>query len=217
MRDVHRLRARTNLQLERSHIIWLTLGGLLCLGLAFALGYVSGQRSERLALDLGSPSSSLTQLEKEAQRHRELTFYADLSQEKLPQKEAPKLKQAAVQSAPPKQETKPAPAPPKPDKPKPQAETTAPSKTRRALDLGPARTGEYTIQVSSFQSMEEAKAYSASLERKSFRPFIVAAEIKNKGTWYRVRVGRFADESTAQAAKKILHKADTPAWVLKIE
>ena len=208
MRDVNRLRAREGLQVERSQIVWLTLGGIVALGLAFGMGFISGKRSERLAMQMSESPPSLVQLKDEAKRHRQLTFYSDLSQSKDNPSVDPK----------PEPKSEPTNAPPK--TPVQQAAPAASAFVQQAtaaLGQGPARKGDYTIQVSSFQTMGEAKAYAGSLERKGFRPFIVAAEIRDKGTWYRVRLGRFSDEATAQAAKKILHKADTPAWVLKTE
>ena len=63
----------------------------------------------------------------------------------------------------------------------------------------------------------EARAYSASLERKGFKPFIVTGKVRGKGTWYRVRLGRFTSESQATEGKLLLARADIPAWVLKTE
>ena len=202
------------MQLDRSHIVWLTLGSVLVVGLSFALGFVVGQRSERISITMAGTEEPGDRLEEATKRHRELTFYSDLAKKKS-------AKASPVKSTPiPKQDRKPKEAKPSDAEKKadPSPDTSAAkSKTRAALDQGPSRSGDYTIQVSSFQTMQEAKAYSSSLERKGFRPFIVAAEIRKKGTWYRVRLGRFGDEGTAQAAKRILLSADIPAWVLKTE
>jgi cell division protein FtsN len=65
--------------------------------------------------------------------------------------------------------------------------------------------------------MAEASAFAAALERKGFKPFIVSATIQGKGTWYRVRMGRFSTEILAQQGKGMLTRADIPAWVLRAE
>ena len=88
---------------------------------------------------------------------------------------------------------------------------------RAALDLGPASHGEYTVQVSSFQTEREANAAAASLRRKGFTPFVVNADVSKRGTWYRVRLGRFTKQADAAKAKDILASADIPAWVLKVQ
>ena len=213
MRDMRRLEQREGIQFDRSHIVWLTLGSVLVVGLSFALGFVVGQRSERISITMAGTDEPGHRLEKETQRHRELTFYSDLSKKEKAAAEQPRKSPAALAVPAPKKA-----APAEKKREAVSVDSTTPrNEARAALDSGPSLVGDYTIQVSSFQTMEEAKAYSASLERKGFRPFIVAAEIRKKGTWYRVRLGRFKDEGTAQAAKRILLNADIPAWVLKTE
>ena len=215
MRDGRRLQQREIVQLDRSHLVWLTLGAVLILGLTFALGLVVGQRSERIAIAMNGTAEPLERLEKEKERHRELTFYSDLTKK---EKAAKATKAPVKEKKIPKVEPTLKPLSGKPATVAKPAKVAGPtSEARAALDNGPSRSGDYTIQVSSFQTMEEAKAYASSLDRKGFRPFIIAAEIRKKGTWYRVRLGRFFDESTAQAAKRILLDADIPAWVLKTE
>jgi cell division septation protein DedD len=85
------------------------------------------------------------------------------------------------------------------------------------LAKGPAKSGEYTIQVSSFQTAEEANAYAASLKRKGYAPYVVATQIAGKGTWHRVRLGAFATADAATLAKQHLVAADIAGWVVKGE
>ena len=47
------------------------------------------------------------------------------------------------------------------------------------------------------------------------RKAILAAA--KRGTWYRVRLGRFAKQADAAKAKGVLAAADIPAWVLKVQ
>jgi septal ring-binding cell division protein DamX len=109
-----------------------------------------------------------------------------------------------------------------PDKPQP-----GPAKGRtdviNGLASGPASSGDFTVQVSAFQSLGEAKAYAAGLERKGYRPFVVTSSLSGKsgkassGTWYRVRIGRFGNKAQADEAKSLLARADIPGWVLQAE
>jgi cell division protein FtsN len=213
MRDMRKIRQDTPLLLKRASVIWVTLGVVILLGMSFGMGYVIGQRSEKLTSQMTNDSHSLEQLAKQSRRHRELTFYNDLARRQK-QEEAKNAEAAAPAAAPaPKKEKK---------EPAPQEEAATPEATpakpvRAALDLGPAKPGEFTIQVSSYQTREEAKAYSAALERKGFHPFVVAATLNDKGTWYRVRLGRFQSEDDAIEAKLLLAQADIPAWVLRTE
>jgi len=99
----------------------------------------------------------------------------------------------------------------------PPAATGAEAETVAELNRGPAHRGDYTVQVSSFQTAAEADAYAASLTRKGYRPFVVSGAVKGKGTWYRVRVGAFRDAEHARSAKVLLARADIPAWIVKTE
>ena len=72
----------------------------------------------------------------------------------------------------------------------------------------------FTIQVSAFQTQEEAEAYKKSLNRKGYHPYVVAAEIPGKGIWYRVRVGRFENKDAAAEAKAELAIANIPSFIV---
>ena len=204
----------------------------------FALGFVVGKRAERIAQP-EAVASGIAGVDNAQEQHEELTFYQKLrasdsgprrgraaSAPRIPSKQLPQTpvdthafqakrekRRAAVQ------------------KPEAARDKSVQSALRRAAAMegeaipsglsdsleGPGRSGDYTVQVSAFQSMGEAKAYAAGLERKGYKPYVVTATIRNKGTWYRVRVGRFESEHAAKAAKVALARADIPGWVLKSE
>jgi hypothetical protein len=59
--------------------------------------------------------------------------------------------------------------------------------------------GRFTLQLGSFPDRAEAEAFS-----QRFAPqgsYVIASEIPGKGTWYRVRVGDYANAKDAIAAK----------------
>lgn len=236
MRDARRIHERVEVRLERMQVIWLTLGMVVALGLVFALGVVVGRRAARL--EPAAPEADpIAQLDEDGELHQELTFYTRLTE--------PEAKAEDVAAAPRERPTasstpgRLAQAPPMPatsveapPNPKPAGDAadsvTAPAtapisapgpddELTAALSRGPARAGEYTVQVSSFQTSEEARAYAGALERKGYRPFVVSAEIAGRGMWYRVRLGSFKDEETAKSAKTLLARSDIPAWVLRTE
>lgn len=74
---------------------------------------------------------------------------------------------------------------------------------------------QYTVQVSAFQTAEEADAYRASLERKGYEPYVVPADIPGKGIWYRVRVGHFELKEAANRAKAQLAQVNIPSFVVE--
>lgn len=62
--------------------------------------------------------------------------------------------------------------------------------------------GAFTLQLSAFQSKADADRFSSRLRDRGYAPYIVVAEVPNKGTWYRVRMGRFP---TREAAARYLN------------
>ncbi len=57
--------------------------------------------------------------------------------------------------------------------------------------------GAFTLQLSAFQTREEADRFAARLRDRGYAPYIVAAEVPKKGTWYRVRMGSFPTKDAA--------------------
>ena len=224
MRDERHLRGRSEIRLDRMHLIWLTLGGLVTLSVAFALGVVVGRRAARFSEaqpTTATPADPLARIDAASDVRDKLTFYDKLTTDR---DTAPLARpQAATAVSPPKHAVASSPAAPASVGTPVGAAPTAPpaadanAGARAALAKGPAQSGEYTIQVSAFQSSAEANAFAAGLKRKGFTPFIVKAEVAGKGTWYRVRLGRFSDDAEAARAKQLLTAADVPAWVVKSE
>ncbi len=111
---------------------------------------------------------------------------------------------------------KPAPAAAPAPAPKPAqdavAEETVPTRTAtpaggglkeaiaRATTPRPAEAvpgGAFTLQLSAFQTREEADRFAGRLRDRGYAPYIVAAQVANKGTWYRVRMGSFPSRDAA--------------------
>ena len=231
MRDDHRMLERDEIRLNRGQIIWVTLGALGSLGLVFGLGVVVGKRVAKL----DEPQVAAAQGSPMAQIDANLKFYSQLTNDAEPSSgraPAPSPSLAAAKgknlSPPPVNPALPPSALPPSGRSAMAFSPSSPSAPltegplprldgRSGLAAGPAQRGEYTVQVSSFQTREEAAAFSAGLERKGFRPFVVPAVIPQKGTWYRVRLGRFTNEGQAREAKQELARADIPAWVLRAD
>lgn len=68
----------------------------------------------------------------------------------------------------------------------------------RPADTAGGKTG---VQVASVQKAEAARRMIRSLEKQGFAAQIVKVEIAGRGTWYRVRVGPFADRQAAVKAR----------------
>ena len=58
----------------------------------------------------------------------------------------------------------------------------------------------FTIQVSSFKEKDKAEKILAQLKQKGFSDaYIKASDLKEKGTWYRIYVGRFDTKPEAES------------------
>lgn len=57
--------------------------------------------------------------------------------------------------------------------------------------------GSWTVQLSAYQDRGEADRFAAGLRDKGYAPYIVEASIPGKGTWFRVRMGRFGTKDAA--------------------
>lgn len=74
----------------------------------------------------------------------------------------------------------------------------------------------YTLQLSSFQDRSEAEAFLSSVKAQGFQAQITVAEVENKGTYYRVRLGNYRSMDAANNAKSELEKAGKSATVMKL-
>ncbi len=77
--------------------------------------------------------------------------------------------------------------------------------------------GLWTIQVGSFRSEDEAKKAVQSIKDAGFPAYLVRADLPRLGIWYRVRVGKFAEQDQAEGiALKIKASLKKEAFVLRM-
>ncbi|MBT1076729.1 SPOR domain-containing protein [Geobacter grbiciae] len=67
--------------------------------------------------------------------------------------------------------------------------------------------GKFSVQVASAKERKEADAIKSGLQEKGFAAYVVESVVPGKGTWYRVRVGKQMDQSSAAKLAKQLGKA----------
>jgi cell division septation protein DedD len=76
----------------------------------------------------------------------------------------------------------------------------------RTIPEGKMPAGRFTVNVGSFRKRDRAERLMKQLEEKGYEAFVAEATIPQKGTWYRVSVGRFTSRgeagSFAQALKE---------------
>lgn len=123
---------------------------------------------------------------------------------------APRTAPQAAAPAPvqPMQKAAPAPALTAPAAPSqkaaapPVAKPAAPALASAAPKAPPAAVGKpYTLQVGSFSDKGSAQELVGRLKGKGHEAYLAAVDMGSKGTWYRVRVGRFPTEHAARWAR----------------
>lgn len=60
-------------------------------------------------------------------------------------------------------------------------------------------SGKFTIQLGSYNSLEEAKQFAEGFSVRGYNPIINEVEIEGKGLWYRVSLGLFGTIEEAKA------------------
>jgi cell division septation protein DedD len=92
--------------------------------------------------------------------------------------------------------------------PTPGTKANAPKSSATAVSSG------YTIQIRAFKKERDAKSFSVVLKNAGYKPYVVAAAIPGKGTYYRVRLGKFQTLSDATATQARFEKAESYSTIV---
>jgi cell division septation protein DedD len=84
-----------------------------------------------------------------------------------------------------------------------------------AVTKKPKHQGALTIQVAAFKRTEKAQALIAGLRRKGYDAYQVTADLPNKGTYHRVRVGHYANAEEARFAASKLRQERLETIIVK--
>jgi cell division protein FtsN len=75
--------------------------------------------------------------------------------------------------------------------------------------------GKFTVQVASYPEEKEAKTHAADLKTKGWNAFYLPAKIGDR-TWYRVSVGLFNNDKTAQSFRaQFIKESGTKAAIIQ--
>ena len=224
MRDSHRLKEKYELSLDNRQIVTLTVSSLVVLGGVFMLGVVVGKKlTAEAAVQRPQPTDLLGQLDRNTEALETVKADAALTfQDELTRKTPTLVAEAPIVKpvAPPKPE--PVAAPPEvPEAPVEVAVAPEPKLAEtprvepvatRTVDAGGLKEafgkaqrppteavadGSWTVQLSAYQDRAEADRFAGGLRDKGYAPYIVEAAIPGKGTWFRVRMGRFGSKDAA--------------------
>jgi cell division septation protein DedD len=214
--------------LESKHVIGLFLLMLLFSGVFFTLGYVMGRnqydmqvraaanaanrvdagympRNDTAEKKIAEDSSSAEDSEPSADSSNSSWTYAGtntsvtadphLEPASAPRAMAPAPKPAAAKS-----------------KPQP-ASVHAPAKTSKGMfSTPPIPSGAYVIQVAALLKQDDASTIAGNLQKKHFAVYVQPPQ---KDKYYRVQVGPYKDQKSADAAKKGLEGEGFKAFYVK--
>ena len=76
------------------------------------------------------------------------------------------------------------------------------------LDANQSVVATYSVQVASFLTPERAQRLIEELTKKGYRAYVHPFEVPGQQSWYRVKVGKFADRATANLALQQLGTPD---------
>jgi DedD protein len=203
--------------LESRHLVGLFLGMVLLCSVFFTLGYVMGRtqfsgpvHAETFGKPSSAPAPSPKAREKDAQAPApapgEWDFYAKKDDGRT-EPPAPKHQSNPTNAAPvPAVATKSTSAPPaaaaKPVA-TPTASTPAASKEAARYQAPKMAKGAIVVQVAALARQTDALHMADVIQEKQFPAFVVTPASDN---FYRVQVGPYTDEKSAEAAKRGLEQ-----------
>jgi len=234
MRDVERLREKHEFSLDDRQIAALAFCALLVVGGAFALGVMLGRHA-----GAPPPSADLAAMD-DATRKSPPAQTAVVPLQPAPRAAtpAPAAEPADEEAAVPEQGKPPDSLPPRPPSkaladspravvpsasrapmvvPPPPRPVQVASKTTTTVELTPPPKdlGKFTVQVGASQDKSEARKLEQRVRAAGLKPYVVEADLGAKGTWYRVRVGSFADRDAAgRFQKDVERELRSPAVVM---
>lgn len=79
------------------------------------------------------------------------------------------------------------------------------------------QAGDFSIQVASFKQEQSAQQELEKLLKKEFPAFVESRDLADKGTWYRVYVGRFESKQKAGEYLKNVQASYKDSFIIKLK
>jgi len=215
--------------LESKHVIGLFLLMLLFSGVFFSLGYVMGR--SQYDGQVRAATGGINKLENAVSPKPEPQPKKSAQPAPAPEAADPAANSVAPSSewefartnkpANPEPQLEPAPKPhavPAPSKPvnaKAHVDATpapVPVKSTKVAAAPLIPSGAYVLQVAALQHQDDALAIASGLQRKHYVAYVLSP---SRDKYYRVQVGPFKDQKSADAAKKGLEGEGFKAFYVK--
>jgi cell division septation protein DedD len=72
-----------------------------------------------------------------------------------------------------------------------------------------SQSGDYTIQVGSSRSWEQANDLKGRLSKKGYAAYVQSVDLIDKGMWHRVRIGNYRDKDAAERVANDLRNRES--------
>jgi len=200
--------------LESRHVIGLFMLMLLFSGVFFTLGYVMGRNQYDGQVRAASnprtlqPTPIVPKSEPAAKRSNEARRDSDPATDVNSQPSSDWSFYNAGKSSPPDDNLKPAWSVPAPSA-RPVAASAKP-KNGKSAAVPAIPSNAYMLQVAALRREADAMSLASHLQKKKFPAFVVSPQ---GDKYYRVQVGPYADQKSADAARKGLEGAGFKAIV----
>lgn len=96
--------------------------------------------------------------------------------------------------------------PSSPSPPAPKPSPPAPGEKTAQKAPPPLKDGGVFLQIASYRSREAADSLLHDLMEEGYRGAVESADLGERGTWFRVKIGPFRDEAGAEKVKETLKK-----------
>ena len=210
--------------------VFIIPAGVVVIIAVFLAGYFVGKREAATTASADRPPALPEVVSQYLPNKEDFTFYKSLTErgEKTvsvdlkpkPRSDEPvPPTKAGVPAAPGEAIKKPAaekPAVSRTDQAPRPAPTKTPAPAAKKEPAAPAASSKvrFTVQVGAYPEKAMAEEEVRNMKRRGYSAFLVATNIPDKGTWYRVRIGSFANKETAEKlANELKAKEETASFV----
>jgi len=221
VRDDYRIKDKYELSLDNRQIVTFFVAAIVVIGTVFVLGVVVGKKLASAPAHASAPdlltaldqrAAAMEQVKTSPPPEARLTFQEELTKK--------------VADSPPKEVVAPTPespaepakvASPEKSPPSPAAPTVVPELPREklkkaiaAVERPPREVSSppvaFSLQLSASQAREDADRFAAKLRAQGYQPYIVESDLKDRGRWYRVRMGKFSSKEAAARFRDDFHR-----------
>jgi cell division protein FtsN len=190
------------MRLMRISPLWLLICGVTFISVIILSNQFAkpAEPEQRVAANFTSPSNkatnqTLAQPDAPASMNPAATSVQDSSQTAAAAPvELKEETKAVAEKAAPKAVEEPKPVAAPSVAPEAEAKNAAPVAVPQAQHM---KAGGFTIQIGSYNVIEQANERVARLQAAGFDARVVAVELPKRGTWYRVQAGRFSSRDDA--------------------